>query len=360
MIELPPPLEDIFTSDVAKHLYTHGVVVVVDPWIQQHVQELRTECLVTIRTFPEFKSHPANISKETTYVLGGFSALGNPSSFHNPFVRKLREWCMFVLMKKLFRPFVHSFVKSPSDCKIEQVLDRMMVRPPLVTPTAESWHRDEAPLAEKEDITFGGWINLDLQDQHFSCVPKSHKQVRNHSGFGKISKEEIKMCKMNKETIVIPPGGILVFYEHILHEVVARKKDYISLRLFLGWRLTKSVHPMIPGLRNLLMNQAVMPLKSNQIPPMYARLHWINWRVQLQKWSQNMFVDSCREQRRVESGSDKGICFDVVHMHMRSLADYGMDLYKEYSEEEIRLLEPHPTHYLLVPGSTTKRVRVRI
>lgn len=40
--------------------------------------------------FPEFHMRPSC----GTYVLGGFAAFGNPGSFHNEFVRRVRSWAM--------------------------------------------------------------------------------------------------------------------------------------------------------------------------------------------------------------------------------------------------------------------------
>ena len=49
-----------------------------------------------------------------------------------------------------------------------------------------------------------------------------------------------------------------------------------------------------------------MPLKSNQTPPMFAKLHWTNWRDKIEDFTQKYIVDECQETRRVESGLRKG------------------------------------------------------
>jgi len=351
--------DDVLLGSIAHAvtLYEDGVVVIDDPWFRQHIDQLRQEFNGALQSFPEYTRHPTidTATKDNTYVLGGFSALGNPASFHNPFVRKLREWCMSSLMTNLFTAFARRYLTN--EYKLEHIVDRMMLRPAKVTPTAESWHRDEAPLAQRDDITLGGWINLDNHDQSFSCVPRTHKQVRKQSGFGKVSAADAAKCERQKRRIVIPSGAIVVFYEHIMHEVVAVPKNFTSIRLFLGWRFTKSNDPMIPGLPALINDQAVMPLKSNQTPPMYARLHWTNWRAKLQNWSRHMVVQECREGKRVESGAHKGEVLDVVHVHMRSLRTYGLPLYPAYAADELRILEPHRTHNLLTPGFDNHRER---
>lgn len=339
---------------LADELHRNGVVVVNDPFYSENLVRLRKEFEEALLTFPEFKHHPtlARIDAENTYVLGGFSALGNPSSFHNPFVRRLREWCMYTLVTQLFTEFIAKHV--PQNYGLEHIVDRLMVRPPKASPSKESWHRDEAPLASADDLTFGGWINLDTQDQFFSCVPGSHITARKAGGqgFAKIKPGDklFKEMEARKSLIRVPPGGILIFYEHIVHEVVARKRNYTSIRLFLGWRLTASTTPLIPGVDVLLRDQAVMPLKSNQIPPMHAKLHWTNWRTQLEQWSQRMMRAECLATKRVESGAKKGETHQVVHTTMRSLAEYGLPLYPKYTPSEIRILKPGREFHLLAPG----------
>ena len=117
--------------------------------------------LETLKKFPE-------ITQNTTqYVLGGFSALGNPASFHNDLVRELRLQAHGPVQSVL------SEFADPGQ-KFEQIPDRMMFRPKGQVPTAESWHRDESKLAKPGDKIFGGWLNLDSKSQYFSCCPGTH------------------------------------------------------------------------------------------------------------------------------------------------------------------------------------------
>ncbi len=344
----------------ADQLFQEGVVVIEDPFFAANIGTLRQEFEAALVSFPEYQQHPLlnQLNKDQTYVLGGFSALNNPASFHNPFVRKLREWCMASLIEHLFRDFCAQHLDDTY--QLEHIIDRMLARPPKLSPSAESWHRDEAPLAAASDLTFGGWINLDKDDQFFSCVKGTHKAQRGKNGFGKISKSEGEAFQKRKTSVRIPPGGMIVFFEHIVHEVVATKKSHPSIRLFLGWRFTKSHTPLIAGLDALLQNQSVMPLKSGQIPPMSAKLHWTNWRPILEKWSRGMMQPQCLEEKRVESGTKKGDKHLVVHQHMRSLAEYGFPLYHKYSPPEIRMLKPHRTFSLLVPGKSRLRRQVSL
>ncbi len=352
---------------MVEQLYNEGFTVIHHEYFRDNgnLLKLRDEFDETILSFPEFSKHIplSNVTKDHTYVLGGFSALGNPSSFHNPFVRKLREWCMSILIQDVFRPLIKEYYNTDAEAwRLEHIIDRMLVRPPKVFPTKESWHRDEAPLANSGDLTFGGWINLDTHDQYFSCVPRTHKNLRKQSGFGKIDKNSAKQYNKQRFKVKVPPGGILIFYEHIIHEVVGTSLNYPSIRLFLGWRLSKSNNrdAMIPGIDALLRDQAVMPLKSNQCPSMYAKLHWTNWRTKLQSWSQDMMEPVCLESRRVNSGADEGSVYRVVHEEMRSLSAYDMPMYAPYRKYEIALLKPRKSFCLKPVGKSRTRKTYRL
>lgn len=298
--------------------------------------DFRSRFLATCKSFPEFDTVPPN----NQFVLGGFSALGNPASFHNPLVRELRQRAMRAAVTQVW-----SKVMRPDE-QLEQIIDRMMLRPAGVTPTSETWHRDEAPNAKPHDDVYGGWINLDSEPQYLHCVLKSHKEKANKKGkgFHTIAKELHAGHRSNCRAVQVPPGHLLIFYEHLIHEVVSKKRSKDSYRLFTGWRVTP-LHERSPLLEdqetfeNLLTTQAVMRLKSNQLPPMYATLHWTNWRSKLQEFSAHL-KPACKTTRVVGSGQHKGRGYYVVERHMRSLSDYGLKLYKPYTANEIALHLP--------------------
>jgi hypothetical protein len=309
-------------------------VIPVDRMDTDMRKRIRKEMMDTMKEFPEYIHSKI---KNNKYVMGGFSALGNPASFHNEFVRKMRMLAMSEMVP-LFKEYIKQL--DGGGWKLEQLIGRLLFRIKGVSATAESWHRDEAALAHKSDKTFGGWWNFDDYDQFFSCVPGTHKGIRGHSGFAPIkNKEEKKQYNKDKIKLRIPPGHIMIFYEHLVHEVLAKKSKENMHRLFLGWRVTKSKDSLYP-IDVKLKNQAVIPLKSNQVPPMYATLHWTNWRHRIVEFSE-AFRPECIESRRVKNGKDEGKSYDVVHRHMLSLKDYGFKLYPEYSKEEISMHKPN-------------------
>ena len=281
---------------------------------------LRQEFINTCQSFPEYKSHEQ-------LVLGNFAALGNPASFHNPFVRKMRLRSMEIVRAANVIPMVSE------KHKLAQIIDRMMYRKRGLKPTAESWHRDEAKHTNPDDVVYGGWINLDPTPQYFSCIPGTHRVAKtHHGGFAKVDPKTIDT--RGKKKIEIKPGHILIFNEDLIHEVLSTPSKNDMCRLFLGWLVTTSDDTIIPDIEHILRVQAVVPLKSGQVPPMYAKLHWTNWHQRLVAFSEN-FHESC-----IESKKRKEDTVRVVHRNMKSLRDLGY-MYPPYMQDEIDILIPH-------------------
>jgi len=112
-----------------------------------------------LHEFPEFNEFKD--VKDFKFVLGGFGALGNPSSFHHPLIRYIRKLFKYNIAMQLMKEFVH-LTKSPLT-NVEMLYDRFCIRHENqgnVSP--ESWHRDfnKTKYDCDADITFGGWINL--------------------------------------------------------------------------------------------------------------------------------------------------------------------------------------------------------
>ena len=304
-------------------LQEHGYVTFKVYDSVSDIRELiQTEC----KQFPEYV-HPVEL-----YVLGGFSGFGNPSSFHNPAVRKVRY--------DVYQKSKMVLSEVYPDRNIEVLYDRLMVRKSGCVPSKESWHRDITPNIDIKDVIFGGWINLDDRSNYFSCIPCSHLEKQDGpNGFAKISKTSAEYSTLNKrkQKIEVKPGYCILFFQNILHEVLSQKLSYDSYRVFNSIRITDSKEPLYNKLK-IMELQAVPPLPSFQIPPMYAKLHWTNWLEKIKSFS-NMVVPICRESR--ERKSDKSI-HTVVQQHMKSLKEYNMSLYLEYTEEETKIYLPHP------------------
>lgn len=275
---------------------------------KEDLPSIRKEFDETLENFPEYIRNP---DSELVYVLGGFSALGNPASFHNTFVRKLRLMCWTKAIK-LFHTMIKRYYDTnlKDNYKVELLYDRMMYRKAGQKAVAEAWHRDVMPsdLIMPRDEIYGGWINLDSTDQYFSCIPGSHlgiiqrdiphgfdtmkkREVQKLMKYAKVKEDIKKMTKTQKEKYIeklvksimdevskkrhkfkIPPGHMVIFPQYIMHEVVANAVKNDMYRLFLGWRITVSDKSLLDN-DYYMTNQAVVPLPGGMIPPMYASSH---------------------------------------------------------------------------------------
>ena len=320
-------------EQVAEALATKGYAVVPTEFTDKTVREGTRELIDDdVEEFREFREDAIDRSP-----LGGFAAYNNPSSFHCPSVRELRNHLYIT-----FSPYIDHII-GDSDLKKEFIIDRLMVRPAGTSPSPEQWHRDEAPGALPGDTVYGGWLNLDDTQQLFSCVPGTHRAVEDGdgAGFGRIKdKELIAQYNAKRTKVSIPPGYVLIFNENIIHEVVSSTKKDKSYRLFLSWRTTTSDKPIVDHLDAMLNDQAAVTIKSGQQPPMWALLHWTNWLDRLSNYSVG-FRDECLEEVEVKSGRFQGRVINRVHRHMQSLRAYGFPLYEPYTEEEKVKYFPH-------------------
>lgn len=353
----------------AKFLFQNGYLVM--PFSEGSEKELpllQRQFYEALLSFLEYK----NPTDKTQFVYGGFAALGNAGSFHNPFVRKIRIKIMMQLIP-MFRYFRDMIAQKDGVDKanytLEQIIDRMMYRLPGQVPTAEAAHRDmppnkhaakkakkaakkakkaakgaKSPSEEKdqpENTTLGGWVNFDSREQIFTCAPCSHKDTfKTGNGFAPIKGKLLQEYKANRINVKIPPGSIFIFDQTIAHDVNADKKKYPSCRLFIGFALSPTGQPTIPNLVDLYLTpQAVVPLKSGQMPPMYASMHWVFHRKKLAEWAK-IFQPELLEKRIVNSGKDKGSVYLVPPRTMPSLSKLGYPLYEPYSEDELRMYAP--------------------
>lgn len=211
--------------------------------------------------------------------------------------------------------------------KLAQYPDRVLFRRAGVEPTAESWHRDIAPFVSDGDLVLGGWINTSDHPQQFSFIARSHlddatgKVVLGrrgvysaHSmGFARAGEDDLQEAMRRVKAdptlasrVTVPAGGILLFFENCLHEVLKLKSDRDVRRLFIAFHLTKGHAPLLAGkltaaqrselvktpafrfLRNhsavldsydcvvdMMRATAPIPLKSGQPRLMYPHRWWM-------------------------------------------------------------------------------------
>ena len=341
-----------------------ATVQILSPDELKHYHE---RVIKDMETFPEYvEGHDLN-----KQVLGSFGALGNPSSFHCTSVRELRT-----LVHGKIRPIMEEFKARAGDTlpnNMEQIIDRLAYRSSGSVINKETWHRDlpnrHDLTTEVEDVVFGGWLNLDLKSvQYFSCIDNTHRVTSTSlapgdTGFAKFKDKRMQQHydALRPPPKIIRPGSLLIFNERLVHEVARTRVNVDrSLRLFMGWRLTNSNTPLTPLLRERLVDQAVMPIKSGQMPRIFPVLHWVNHpypakpgRPSLQDLK-GQFREAAREYVTMTSGKYAGEIFEVPHIpgnvktaHMPSLKelserDEEITMYPEYTHDEIKILNPNP------------------
>ena len=277
------------------------------------------------------------------FVCGGFGACANPSSFHMMTLRRLRIQ-LYHAMIPFWTNYYHEFVKSEKypSWNFHYCVDRLMMRAIGDQASKESWHRD-TPMSdmiytgEGGDHIFGGWVNFNEDTQGFSCIKGAHKPGHNpRTSFAKETPtvEDLK----RKKNVTIPPGHIIIFYENIIHEVVSRKRDFVVLRMFTGWRITRHEEPLMgrEELHRIIYHQDIYPLKSGQIPPMWPKLYTVNFIPQLASWMEEMFGI-----KGGHKGEEAREFFNVKSASMKPLSHYTEKLYPEYTEFERYMLIPH-------------------
>ena len=171
-------------------LLDNGVIVIPAPkYIHKEIKNFNNELI-------EY-----NNPSEEIPIMGGFGAYGNPTSFHHPEIRNIR---------KIIHSYMWNSLKNIFPSKnAELLMDRFSKRRRGTSTTAESWHRDITSSKNVliDDIIYGGWVNLDppgSDPQGFSCVPGTHHDVTNKTGFVRFTDEEINDFKKRKKIFKIP------------------------------------------------------------------------------------------------------------------------------------------------------------
>lgn len=252
----------------SRELLQNGVFTLSTFTIEK-VDKYRGKFSQAIKESPEFKSDAP------VHNIGAFGAMGHPSSFHHPFFRKLR-YKIYRKILPIFRRYSLLYTEAPiwpqSSIKqdnfsqsspeekyhIQYLMDRISQRHPGTSLAAETWHRDNSTsdLIKIGDQIFGVMLNLSKDSIKFSCVPGSHKTASAwHPGsFDKITTEEIERENYNdrKKIFTIQPGEIIVFFQHIVHEIAKPKGKLknTEYRVYGGIRLSSGNTDFFPKNRS--------------------------------------------------------------------------------------------------------------
>lgn len=279
----------------------------------------------TLRGFKE--CNPEEVVKKPSFNT--FAALGQPSSFHNPFVRALRRMTHSRIEGILSR-------LEPEGYRM-QVIDRMLKRVPGDKAGSEGYHRDVSPGVDtKIDHVFGGWINLSSEDQKFTAVPGTHLDEFTEEYFAKVDDASYKS---REKVYIIKPGEQIVFYQWIVHRVTGqtiKKNDNPAYRLFTGYVVTKDKDALkrMPNLIYHLDTQETPYLPGGNIADLgYGRRFRPK---QFEEWSKRIFNDVIHS-RVVRKPFPQGFSARKDW----SLEALGIK-YEEYDEEEKKLYTLQP------------------
>lgn len=127
-----------------------------------------------------------------------------------------------------------------------------------------------------------------------------------------------------------------------MHEIFAKKVSHDVKRLFIGWRLTQEDESLMTDkkLREILSSGAIVPTKSSDLPPMWAKLHWVNWRERIQEWSIAALRPELLEEKKVPSSNQ---WCTIAPRYMPSLEDMDAK-WVPYGDHEINILCPTKMH----------------
>lgn len=364
-------------------LRTYGVAVVraLDAPARAHWEALVWRAM---DDFPEYRARGRDVQR----VLGGFGALGNPSSFHHPVVRRFRRLCK----KTLFRPLMARYARArfgaaaARHVRLETLFDRLCVRcEAFGRPTAEKWHRDIyagdkyglRPLpaslpGDADDELFGGWTNLDARPQRFVALLGTHTEAtRGAAGFAEFSEAEIKSLRFAERLaaqrsrvygatlrtdaagyVLVPPGHSVVFRQQLIHSVVSGPQpETPALRVFHGLRLTRETTSLF-DVAAAVENGGVPRIPSGQVPPMYSSNHYAFFQshARYRDWGGATFRSECLFRRALKAGGgayhtpgsrDNRNRAANTGRYMPSLAEMGLwDERFRYTEREARAMQP--------------------
>jgi len=307
----------MYTSAIAE-LREKGVVVIQVP--SKKLIDLRNQFL-SAKHVEFITENPKQL------IMGAYGALGHPTSFHHPSIRKIRR-----KVHRKLRGFRKPIIEE-DDKNLELLFDRFSIRKPGTKLMVESWHRDICSIKIDGDIIYGGWINLDdigSEPQLFSCIPGTHIEKSKDSGFAKIEKEQAKEYKAMKiPPYKIPPGHIIIFNQNIVHEVISKAYKTETYKMYIGWRLTDQIEPLFKeNLTTAIENQGIVKIPSGQMPAMYAANHRRFFAERVREFSKQfsrIYID--------EAG--------YVNRFLPSLKESGLPLLPPYKAKDIHILKPH-------------------
>lgn len=346
---------------IAEQLHNEGYAI-IPIFSEDEVRKQVEEFEETLKALPEFKQ---DIDGDQ-YSKTGFGTLGTASSFHNPWVRKVRLE-LYMKLLPIFEAYEGMYGKGLMRRFFHTLFDRMLTRSRDQKASEEGWHRDQSIVFEGDTI-FGGWLSL-TDKQFVSLIPGTHHLKSEGTGFVKIDGERLEECNRKREFRDVPAGSILLMDQTLVHEVRNASSKKPTKRLFLGWRLTyddedllakgtRNTNPRQDGkgesqdLEKIIEEQMVPKIPSNQLPSLFnvrsvdtpgqqAALNaWIQKYIR-PEFLEETHPDSFHKNKRDANGDPvPKYPYPLPPLHMPSLREIGR-MYPRYKKEEKIILMPH-------------------
>lgn len=319
-------------SKQAETLYRQGAVT-FPVLTQQEVDAWRAIIEADIVGGPEVA--PGTVSHVSDLQGGSFKALGTPASFHGEWVRELRLHVTRFLEGDFFFAFAKQL--SLETVKVEILFDRYRSQPAGTSAGGEAYHRDESTTALRDDVILGGWLNLSAEAaQTFSYLKGTQLRVNAKGGHAKLKPTKEQLAQA--DTIQVPPGHLVLFYQNVIHQVHRPKGGRLKLestRLHYGVRFTASDEPLMGTAHTdkVLTDFASPKLPSGQSADLYPKLYWVNHFTKLETLSKAFKPSILVTKKR------KADDVTVVPRVLDTPAEFRL-AFNPYTEEECTMYKP--------------------
>jgi hypothetical protein len=346
--------------EAARYLAINGFVVVMSHTAAE-TERLREDFKQTAESFPEFRHDLPVSATSRCYTRDGFGALCFASSFHNPFVRRVRIDAHRCLAP-MFRELIATEQWSPNKC-LAQIMDCMLMRQAEVFGTSENWGRNINSRTLAGDRCFSGWMNLNVDNDVFICKAGTHESLHaadSQKRFrGVVDAILIAELEAVHEEVIVPPGAIIIIDETIVHMVSGVALKVEKYRVLLAWRLSSNIGSIFPtDVMASIKKQGVVTLKTGHVPPMYPLTDVMYRTDELVNWSATQLQPCVLEEVDRDA---KGVVFtnQKVLVPIRfapSLEEVGLPMYDAYASYEMDIFVARTEHELPHPDSDKMQV----
>ena len=182
------------------------------------------------------------------------------------------------------------FMALNPDKYVTSMFNRFCIRYPGTSTGQEAPHRDSDP---ENGFYYGGWLNTGDKRQFFTCMLGSHNYTTDGARFGKLAGAELEDYKLHRSTIAIEPGQIIVF-KSLKHEIHNIQCTAVTSKIWHSFFVSPTEDSLLYDPTEIARQLKVPLLPSKQQCPMYAVLHYVNWRDRLRQFSANIhdrFID---------------------------------------------------------------------